>query len=284
MEHVDESPFPGESGLALDGGGVAYQRLGTHVRARWDQVLGVVALPADAPRRAFLLLPRRPPAPPWVELGPRELPAGFNPDEKGFERFVRVVRERSAHRDYRAGTRGAQLSPETLMDRVLARTEVPGALEVPVGAGPGGWWRRSLDLIAGGSAGGLFGLYAGMLTGAGAVALGVAAAAGAAAGATLPVAASKSFGFRRRSRRPRVLVLAPDGCVVGLPTGPRAYGWGQIGAFRAGEHQLPGLRPRLCLEVELASGQVAGRIDASWFGDPLELIVSVAEAYRKRQR
>ena len=283
MEHVDESPFAGESGLAMDGAGVSYQRLGTHVRARWDQVLGVVALPTAAPRRAYLLLPRQPPAPPWVELGPRELPEGFSADAAGLAGFARQVRERSAHRDYRAGARGPPLAPDALMERVLAREDVPGALAVPVGAGPGGWWRRSLDLIAGGSAGGLFGLYAGMLSGNPAVALSV-AAAGAAAGATLPVAASKSVGFRRRNRRPRVLVLAPDGCVVGLPTGPRPFAWPTIAAFRAGEHQLPGRAARPCLEVELAGGHVAGRIDATWFGDPLELIVSVAEAYRKRQR
>ncbi|MEM1416193.1 MAG: hypothetical protein AAGH15_14900 [Myxococcota bacterium] len=283
MEHVDESSFSGESGLTMDGAGLAYQRLGTSVRARWDQVLGVALLPEEAPKKAYLLLPRKPPAPPWIEVTPKELPDGFDASPEGLRRFARNVRERSVHRGYRGGARRPLLAPPALMDRILKRQEVPGALEVPVGVGPGGWWRRSLDLLAGGSAGGLFGLYAGMLTGSGLMALGV-AAAGAAAGASVPLAASNGLGFKRRNKRPRVLVLAPDGCVVGLPSGPRAYDWPSIGAFRAGEHVLPGRAPRACLEVELEGGAIAGRIDAAWFGDPLPLIVSVAEAYRLRQR
>ena len=76
-----------------------------------------------------------------------------------------------------------------------------------------------------------------------------------------------------------MLVLAPDGCVVGLPTGPEAFAWTEIGDF---QHAGEGGSRRL--EVRRRGGESAGSIDAAWFGAPLELITAVAQAYLSRHR
>ena len=225
----------------------------------------------------------KPPQPPWFEVRARELPSEVD----DLAALADLVRNRIAQRGYRdMGPRRPLLDADALMQRVLRRADLPGALEVPVGAGPGGWWRRSLDLFAAGSAGGLAGLYAGALTGNPALAVG-AAAAGVVVGASVPVAMASNWrSVRLRARKPRVLVLAPDGCVVGLPQGPRAFNWPDVAAFSESSHSPPGREnspPRKWLQLTLADGNVAGRIDAAWFAEPLELIVAVAEAYRKRQ-
>ena len=270
-------------GLRLTPTGVAYVESGNAYEATWDQVFGVALVPSEAPKRAFILVPRKPPQPPWFEVRPQDLPE----EVADLEALGNLVRNRIAQRGYRdMGPRRPLLDAESLMQRVLARGDLPGALEVPVGAGPGGWWRRSLDLFAAGSAGGLAGLYAGALTGNPALAVG-AAAAGVIFGASVPVAMASNWrSVRLRARKPRVLVLAPDGCVVGLPQGPRAFSWPDVAAFSESKHQPPGREnapPRRCLQLTLADGNIAGRIDAAWFAEPLELIVAVAEAYRKRQ-
>lgn len=263
--------------------GAAFTEAGNLYEATWDQVFGVALVPSSTPKRAFILVPRKPPQPPWFEIRGPDLP-----DEvASLDALADLVRNRVAQRGYRdMGPRRPLLDADALMQRVLQRGDVPGALEVPVGAGPGGWWRRSLDLFAAGSAGGLAGLYAGALTGNPALAIG-AATAGVVVGASVPVAMASNWrSVRLRARKPRVLVLAPDGCVVGLPQGPRAFSWPDIAAFQESTHQPPGREksaPRRCLQLVLANGMVAGRIDAAWFAEPLELIVAVAEAYRKRQ-
>ncbi|MEM9074336.1 MAG: hypothetical protein AAGE52_37930 [Myxococcota bacterium] len=272
---------PLASGLTLSPEGASWSARPSHrAFATWDQVFGVALVPEDSPTRAFILVPRRPPKPPWFEIRTKDLPENLR--DAGLKGLATQVTSRMQHRGYRdAGPKRPLLDAETLMQRVLARTEVPGALEVPVAAGPGGWWRRSLDLFAAGSAGGLAGLYAGAFSGSGLIAIGV-AAAGVAVGASVPVfVASNWRSVRARTRKPRVLVLAPDGCVVGLPTGPEAFDWPSIRHFRAGEQVAAG-RARPCLEVVRSDGRVAGRIDAAWFAQPLPLIVAVAEAYRAR--
>lgn len=285
---IDERERAGAPGrvdtrVRFDVRGLEATIAGREVSARWEQVFGVALVPEVDPRRAFVLVPRRPPEAPWIEIVPKDLPDELRAE--GLEGLARRVRERMSQRGYRSGgpTRPL-LEPAALMQRVLAREEVPGALEVPVGPGPGGWWRRFLDVFAGGSAGGLAGLYAGAFTGSPLVALAV-AAAGATVGAGVPIALSSSFeSLRARRRRPRVLVLAPDGCVVGLPSGPEVFAWPNVARFSAEEHPPPGraspLRP--CLAVHLSDGRVAGTIDAAWFAEPLALIVAVAEAYRGR--
>lgn len=275
---------PPRRGLGLTPTGVWFADGLSHVwEASWDQVFGVALVPAESPERAFILVPRKPPHPPWFEVRLQGLP----PEVDDLEALATLVRNRIAQRGYRdMGPRRPLLDADILMQRVLERGEVPGALEVPVGAGPGGWWRRSLDLFAAGSAGGLAGLYAGALTGNPALAIG-AAAAGVVFGASVPVAMASNWrSVRLRARKPRVLVLAPDGCVVGLPQGPRAFSWPEVASFGESTHQPPGREsatPRRCLQLVLSNGLVAGRIDAAWFAEPLELIVAVAEAYRQRQ-
>ncbi|MCA9612502.1 MAG: hypothetical protein H6721_20355 [Sandaracinus sp.] len=279
---VDEDVTSDARSLRLDAKGLDASTGDRRIRATWEQVFGIALVPEDAPRQAFVLVPRRPPQPPWIEILPKDLPEELR--EEGLEGLARRVRERMAQRGYRSGgpTRPL-LDPATLMQRVLAREEVPGALEVPVGAGPGGWWRRFLDVFAAGSAGGLAGLYAGAFSGNPMIALGV-AAAGATVGASVPVALSSSFeSLRARRRRPRVLVLAPDGCVVGLTSGPAVFAWGDIARFAVEDHAPEGRASplRACLAVRKANGEVAS-LDGAWFAEPLPLIVAVAEAYRLR--
>lgn len=281
---VARSDEGGPPRLALSPEGLSWRDPSGRWAATWDQVLGVTLLPADEPSRAFVLVPRRPPEPPWFEVRPEHLPAELRGG--GLAALARRIDERLRQRSYRdAGPRRLRLDPETLLRLVLAREEVPGALEVPVGAGPGGWWRRALELAGGGSAGGLAGLYAGTLAGSGLIA-GVGAVLGAVTGAAAPVLVGPNWrSVRDRRKRPRVLVLAPDGCVVGLPTGPAVFDWRSLRGFGAGEEMSlrdPEAAGRPCLEIVRADGSVAARIDAAWFTQPLPLIVGVAEAYRRR--
>ncbi len=246
------------------------------LEARWDQVFGVALMPTDAPKKAFVLVPREPPRPPWIEVGPDDLPEGVA-DLQTLESRIRARVDQSGYRD--RGLQRPMLPSDQLMQKVLAREDVPGALEVPVGAGPGGWWRRGVDVLAAGSAGGLLGLYGGALSGSALIAVAVAGAS-AVVGASLPMAFARNWrSLSRRSKRPRVLVLAPDGCVVGLPTGPESFTWSEIGGF---QHAGEGSGRRL--EVRRRGGEVAGSIDAAWFGAPLELITAVAQAYLNRHR
>lgn len=272
-EWADESASEGRVPLQLDEKGVRWSDGDVSVQATWRQVFGV----AVARDRAYILMPRRPPEPPWVPVTMRQLPEGI----ADLEALADRVRARVAQSGYRdGGPRRPLLPPDVLMERVLARHEVPGALEVPVGVGPGGIWRRGIDLMAAGSAGGLAGLYLGTMVASGPV-IAVAVAAGALFGAATPVATSANWRSVRNPRsKPRVLVLAPDGCVVGLPTGPTAYAWPDVDSFR--ESTSTQTNGRNCLEITTATGVVTGRIDAAWFGAPLPLIVAVAEAYRKR--
>lgn len=274
---IEETPARGrDARVELTPEGIAAVQEGRRLVARWDQVFGVALMPTDAPTRAFVLVPREPPRPPWIEVSPQNLPEDV-PDLPTLEARVRARVEQSGYRD--RGLQRPMLPPDQLMQRVLAREDVPGALEIPVGAGPGGWWRRGIDLLAAGSAGGLLGLYGGALTGSALLAVAV-AGAGAAIGASLPVAFARNWrSLSRRSRRPRVLVLAPDGCVVGLPTGPEAFAWTEIGEFRAS-----GAGGDLRLEVRRRGGELAGSIDAAWFGAPIALITAVAQAYLSRHR
>lgn len=271
-EWADESASRAARALQLDETGVRWSDGDVSVHATWPQVFGV----AVAGDEAYILMPRRPPEPPWVPVKRGQLPEGIA-DLEGLAERVRARIAQSGYRD--GGPRRPLLPPDVLMERVLARQEVPGVLEVPVGIGPGGMWRRGVDLMAAGSAGGMAGLYLGAMVATGPV-LAVAVVAGALFGAATPIAMSTNWRSVRNPRsKPRVLALAPDGCVVGLPSGPTVYSWPQVEAFCESTSPEPGHRS--CLEIT-TGGVVAGRIDAAWFGAPLPLIVAVAEAYRKR--
>ena len=57
--------------LTLESGGVRVARS----LAPWTSVLGALALPAGAPKQLFVLVPRRPPAPPWFAVTAEQPPA-----------------------------------------------------------------------------------------------------------------------------------------------------------------------------------------------------------------
>lgn len=82
----------------------------------------------------------------------------------------------------------------------------------------------------------------------------------------------------------RVLALAPDGVVIGLPEGVNVFPWHGLGAFRAEPRVAPGGSHQSFphLIVVDAHGEEVGAIDETWFGRPLAIIVEVAEAYRSR--
>lgn len=257
--------------VTLDEAGIVFDDGDLVIRSSWRQVFGV----AVSGGAAYLLMPRRPPAPPWVVVRRQNLP-----DEVSeVDAFAEHVRLRIGRTSYRGG--GPQrplLPPAELLERVLRRQEVPGALEIPVGAGPSGWWRRGVDVLTSGTAGALAGMYAGTFLSGGILPLVVAGCG--IAGAITPVFVADSWRtLRKNASSPRVMVLAPDGCVVGLPSGPAAFAWSDVGAFSNAKSEATN---RQELSVVSGEGEPIGSIDAAWFGEPLDLIVAVAEAYRRR--
>ena len=275
--------------LTLESGGVRVGR----TLARWDSVLGALALPADAPKQLFVLAPRRPPAPPWFTVTADQLPAELRED--GLHGVAQRIEARARVGSYRdhAGQRPV-LAPSDLLARVLEHDDVPGALEVPVGHGPGAGFNRFLASAASATAGTATALVAGLTLAPSFTAI--------IAGTGLLLGAATPAGWhllqRRMRRKPRVLVLAPDGCIIGFPSGVRAFGWGEIEGFGETEAALPGrfrpLYPHLEVTLRAAeplgenpekptARQSRGRLAAAWFDAPLPLIIRVAEAYRVRQ-
>lgn len=273
----------GHVGVELTAAGI---RQGTAL-APWASVFGVAELPprprdakpsaASKPDVIYVLVPRRPPAPPWFEIRPSDLSDELL--DEGLGGLAARIRNRAARSDYRSYRRpDAMMPPATLLQRALNREELPGALEVPVAEGPGLWQRRIAASMGTGTLGGVT-----MLAIAAAAHLPpLMGAVGLITGALLPTGLAALN--RRRKTRPRVLLLSPDGCVVGFPTGVRAFAWSEVGRFDEGRAPLPGTRrpKRPCLRVYTQDDQLAGTIDASWFDGPIGLIVAVAEAYRTR--
>jgi hypothetical protein len=89
---------------------------------------------------------------------------------------------------------------------------------------------------------------------------------------------------RDKKGKGRVLALAPDGVVIGLPSGVRAYAWTAIGAFRGEERVLADGSGRSFphLVVMGHDGREIGAIHEAWFDRPLTLMIEVAESYRAR--
>lgn len=289
MSHWIDEDLADAKTLTLESGGV---RVGKSL-VPWDAVLGALALPADSPKQLHVLAPRRPPAPPWFTVTVEQLPAELR--DGGLGGLARRIEARAGVGSYRdhAGQRPV-LDASELLARVLSHDDLPGALEVPVGHGPGAGFNRFLASAASATAGTATALVAG-LTLAPSLA-GILSGVGMLAGAAAP--AGWHLLQRRMRRKPRVLVLAPDGCVIGFPSGVRAFAWGDIEGFGETEAALPGrLRPLYPhLEVTLRAAQPLGsdpaqpsastsrgRLAAAWFDAPLPLIIRVAEAYRVRQ-
>ena len=78
-----------------------------------------------------------------------------------------------------------------------------------------------------------------------------------------------------------MLVLAPDGCIIGFRTGVQTLRWSDVGRFEAARVQSS---LELGLVVRGPEGGVLGEIDAAWLDAPLLLVVAVAEAYRDAAR
>ena len=276
-----EAAGKGSGKLELGSRGLVWRGPEGEAKAPWSALLGVVLLPRDAPEVAYVMVPRRPPMPPWLEVGREGLPGELG--EGGFAALRDLIRQRSQQRGYRE-VRHVHVGrdPAQLRADVLARREIPGSLEVPVGPGPlteRRLFKRSVGGALAGALGGVM-IHPDPFT----------IVAVAFLGGALPTL------LGRRARRPRlrltgrpkhrVLVLTPEGAVVGLPDGVRAFSWTELQRFERGRYEFRAFgdvrEERDCLAVVERSGRVIGRIDAAWFDAPLDLIVAVAEAYRER--
>lgn len=225
----------------------------------WSGILAVTRVDGVL----YVCAARRPPRPPWFVVS----------DEVAARRIERALEER---RGAREGYRGAAhdrretLSPEQVRRRVLARIDVPGAIEVPLGIPkPKALHHALIGAIFGGG----FGLQIGAETESWAVVAVAALATTAAFGGGLHFAL-----WRRWSKRPRVLVMTPDAFVAGLDGGHvRAHPWRSIVRFRRGVHF-----GKDALEVIDGDGSLLARVEARLFGVPLDLLIALAEAYRER--
>jgi hypothetical protein len=234
---------------------------GRYVSAlRWEDILVPIRL--DEPRRLFVAAARKPPRPPWFELG--------GVDVARIERAIRQRFDAIDHGGYRETRRGHDvLPPDIVLTKVLERAALPGAVEIHA-AKPS--------------------VVKGVLTGAGvgAIALGVygvvlgpvGAIGGLALGAFGGAAAVGGYEALKRQAKPgRVLVLTPDAFVGGLDgESVRAVPWFRVGRFAEGVDD----RGQSALEVFGTDGQLVARAAARFFGKPLDVIVAVAEAYRRR--
>ncbi len=239
----------------------------------------------------YVLVPRRPPSQPWIEVSSTELGGAAD----GLSGFLRRLEARSAGGGgYREAvrTRRQDLPLEELRGRIAAHDPVPGALEVPSTVMLGVSY-PGLGLVQGLAFLGIGGIgYAAVV---GSVAIGAAlrlhdtsplllqligyvlfiAFTVLAAWTAVRIGKHWKEAKNRTLPRQRVLVLAPDGCIVGFTDGVQTLAWSEIGLFAAG-HSPNGE----ALAAYDPTGQQLGRIDASWLDAPLPLVVRVAETYR----
>ncbi|MCC6876055.1 MAG: hypothetical protein IT378_17230 [Sandaracinaceae bacterium] len=253
-ERLDGDPYQ----VRVRPEGLVLLRGRTATALRWGEILVPIRL--DDPRRLLLAASRRPPRLPWLELAGHDVAA--------IERAVRLGLE-ADHGGYR-GTRPQReaLSPDQVLTAVLEHQAIPGGVEIP--ASVGGSIRNTLVGAAAGA--GIAG-YGGLLFGPAGIAIGAAAGAAVVAG----LVAGREI--LRRRRAGRVLVLTPD-CFVGGLDGRsvQAIPWFRVGRFCEGIEDRGGA----ALEVWTRDQILASRVSARYFGQPLDVIVAVAEAYRQR--
>lgn len=271
-------------------GGLLHVRDGRATFARWSDVLGVL----EHEGRAYVLVPRRPPSPPWLEIDRAMLgPSGG--DEAALGRFLERVRAGGGSAGYRDAVRKHRqgLSRKALKAKVLSREPVPGAMEVPStivlgrsypGLGP----VQALTVM-----GGLFVGYVAAVAGMVAVETGAHNLAPLAslfmwlapiAGVAIGAVGAREIGRVWRAQkdltfpRQRVLVLAPDGCIAGFSTGVRTLNWARVGGFVAAR-----VEPSYDLGVRVLDpeGATIGELDGGFLDAPVGLVVAVAEAYRE---
>lgn len=269
--------------------GLLYVESGRATFVRWGDVLGVVEYLSSA----YVLVPRRPPRAPWIEVDVSLL----GDEDKAVSTFVGRVRERVRGGGYRDAVRQRRqdLDKLALTRKIRLREPVPGALEVPSTIRLGSTAHRLegpvlVSLIMGGAALsyalGFLGLFAldgrpapgteGVLM----MLMGLGPYVGGLLGALAAVYIRKRWRAARDAEQPRerVLVLAPDGCLIGFRTGVKALKWAEIGAFDIGPTE-PEYNDGLV--VFDTDGAKLGDIDCGWLDAPLRLVVKVAQAYRE---
>lgn len=264
-----------EAGLLVVEGGLA-------TVARWSDVVSVVSHAGCV----YVLVPRRPPHPPWIAVDGALVPDGV-------DAFLRRLEERRRSGGYRDAIRAQRqdLPLDELRRRVSAREAVPGALEVPstivLGRSYPGLGLAQFGSIAGASMAGLFASVALAVVADAPELAGLCTYAGLFLGIFGGALLARYVGQRWRAAkdatlpRQRVLVLAPDGCIIGFRTGVQTLRWADVGRFEAARAQSS---LELGLVVRGPEGGVLGEIDAAWLDAPLLLVVAVAEAYRDAAR
>lgn len=226
---------------------------------RWEDIL--VPIRVDSPRRLLLAANRRPPLPPWFALS--------GSDVAEIEKVVRTRLEAIEHRGYRDRRRRRDpMPPDEVLTQVLARRDLPGAVEIPA-ATPSVMKSALIGATVGAASLGLYGLAFGVYGLLAAGGIGVLGGGGLLGGVEL---------FRKRTAG-RVLVLTPDAFVGGLDgEAVRSVPWPQVGRFSEGVDD----NGEDALEVWGVEERLLARVAARWFGAPLDVIVAVAEAYRER--
>lgn len=254
---MDGAPTDAPDGLSLDVAGIEQVTRGRATRASWRDVLGV----ARASGTVYVLVPRRPPAPPWIEIDPGDR----NPAELASE--IRTRSERAGYREARIER--ALLEPRSLLAAVVARQELAGAVEIPARVAPPPRPRYEALWALGGGGAGLIAAVALIVV----LEIRYIQSPVTWLGITAGVIAGVLFGRAiHRPPRGRVMVLAPDGIVASLEGQVRAMSWDQVAAVeeRAGAVCVTGV-----------DGTTRG-LDTKWIDAPIPLLVAIAEAYRVR--
>jgi hypothetical protein len=227
----------------------------------WDQLLAI----ARDKKRAYVLAPRRPPSPPWLEVSHRAA-----------DRIEKISDGRVSSRGYRDAPTAPRerMQPEEILRRVIARDDVPGAIEVPFKTPKK--FPVVLEVIATVPTGLAAAVYGLVITDSyvfGAIA----------GGACVTFAAGLVAHQRYRAAKAktrRVLVMTPDAYVGGLDGGQvRAISWDDIEGFRRGKRE-----GKPALVVVGAHDKVLARVPAVYFDIDLDVLLALAEAYRERAR
>jgi hypothetical protein len=297
IDGVEEKDLPahlrdGKQGdrVSLVEGGLLHVRGGRATFVPSGDVLGVL----EHEGCAYVLVPRRPPSQPWVEV----LPSMLDREHRGIQGFLTRLEERGGtsggYRDA-VRTRRQNLSTHALREKIMQRAAVPGALEVPSTIMLGVSY-PGLNLVQGLILLGVGGLaYVSMIVFSVVGALMTSPDAqpifsllsypifigGIILGGWLAMTVGKRWKERvnRTLPRQRVLVLAPDGCIVGFSSGVRTLAWSEVGRFEIG----PSSHGNGLIVVDQHQRQL-GDVDAGWLDAPLGLVVGVAEAYRSAAR
>lgn len=288
---VDGVSDPGDDGLTLGADGLRQRRDGRLTVVPWDHVLGVERVAWRELEILYVMTARRPPRPPWIEVRAADLPDAFT-DLSALEC---AIEGRVAQGGFRSGARPrARMSLDDLRDAVMARGDVDGMVEVPVGIGPAGrddrfrltpltlLWAPPLVTVFLAVTGAFFlaGWFGPAMVHEPRMAIGLAVVL--LIFSYLVVGVAYVLQLRRRRRRAgpspgRVLVLAPDGFVIGTTRGVMTFRWSdaELGPRR---RENGGWE----LAVAGPDGSIAGAVEAEWLDAPLPLIVAVAKAYRER--